>query len=231
MSKKLSFKEALERPEQGQTAFHPRSAFPAVKVHLRRTSPIRRPVDLARQFVSYGLSLRKAHEALNRLTEGETVALELACPDFDQSVDRLAEMGIDARRVSMPVVDPRHVRESYGLTQTEFADRFLLNVDTIRNWEQGRNAPDPSARLLLKLIEEYPQVVEAVLSGFLAFQQGTYQLTLNQGTFQTQVAVQNYADIVANIVKVWGEVAAAHLEATLNTRIEIKAHSWIVGSN
>lgn len=140
-------------------------------------------------------------------------------------------MGIDARRVSMPVVDPRHVRESYGLTQTEFADRFLLNVDTIRNWEQGRNAPDPSARLLLKLIEEYPQVVEAVLSGFLAFQQGTYQLTLNEGTFQTQVAVQNYADIVANIVKVWGEVAAAHLEATLNTRIEIKAHSWIVGSN
>ena len=226
MSKRSSFKEALERQERGQTAFHPRSAFPAVKVHLRRTDPIRRPVDLARQFVSYGLSLRKAHEALNRLAEGETVALELACRDFDQSVDQLAKLGIDARQVTLPVVDPRHVRETYRLTQKEFADRFLLNVDTIQNWEQGRNAPDPSARLLLKIIEEYPQVVEAVLSGYFAFQEGAYRLSLNVGTFQTQVAVQNYADLV----KVWGKVAL-HLETTLSGRIETKAHSWIVKSN
>ncbi len=229
MSMKLSFKEALERQERGQTAFHPPSAFP-VKVRLRRTDPIRRPVDLARQFVSYGLSLRKAHEALNRLAEGETVALELACHDFDQLVDQLAKLGIDARRVTMPVVDPRHVRETYGLTQTEFADRFLLNVDTIRNWEQGRNAPDPSARLLLKIIEEYPQVVEAVLSGYFAFREGAYRLSLNGATFQTHVAVQNYTDLV----KVWGKVAshlATHLEATLNARIETKAHSWNIKLN
>jgi hypothetical protein len=63
----------------------------------------------------------------------------------------LAELGIDLRRVKMPAVDPRHVREIFGLTQAEFADRF--------------HAPDPSARLLLKVIEEYPQVIEAILGG------------------------------------------------------------------
>ncbi len=72
----------------------------------------------------------------------------------------------------MPTVDPRHVREIFGLTQAEFADRFLLNIDTIRNWEQGRNEPDPSARLLLKVIEEYPQVIEAILSGISPSKKG-----------------------------------------------------------
>jgi DNA-binding transcriptional regulator YiaG len=165
MPKKLSFKEALERQGRGQTESRPRTAFPAVKVHLRRTDPVSRPIDLARLLVSRGLSLRKAHEAVNRLAQGETVALELACADIDRSVDQLARLGIDARQVKMPTVDPRHVREIFGLTQAEFADRFLLNIDTIRNWEQGRNDPDPSARLLLKVIEEYPQVIEAILSG------------------------------------------------------------------
>jgi DNA-binding transcriptional regulator YiaG len=165
MSKKLSFKEALERQDGGPTESRPRTAFPAAKVHLRRTDSISRPIDLARQLVSCGLSLRKAHEAVNRLAEGETVALELTCADSDHAIDRLAKLGIDARRVEMPTVDARHIREIFGLTQAEFADRFLLNIDTIRNWEQGRNAPDPSARLLLKVIEEYPQVIEAILSG------------------------------------------------------------------
>jgi len=165
MSKKLSFKEALERREQDQTESRQRTAFPAAKVHLRRIDAIGRPIDLARLLVSCGLSLRKAHEAVNRLAGGETVALELVCANIDRSIDQLAKLGIDARRVEMPAVDPRHVREIFGLTQAEFADRFLLNIDTIRNWEQGRNAPDPSARLLLKVIEEYPQVIEAILSG------------------------------------------------------------------
>jgi DNA-binding transcriptional regulator YiaG len=222
MSKKLSFKEALERQEQGQTASRPRSAFPAVKVHLRRTDPIRRPVDLARQFVSYGLSLRRAHEALNRLAEGETVALELVCGDFDLLVDQLAKLGIGARRVTMPAVDPRHVREAYGLTQTEFADRFLFNVDTIRNWEQGRNAPDPAARLLLKIIEEYPQVVEAVLTGYLALQEGAYKLSLNGSAVQTQFALQNYADLAQLLGKF-----VADFGATLDARIEPGAYSWM----
>jgi DNA-binding transcriptional regulator YiaG len=165
MSKKLLFKEALERREGGQTESRPRTASPTVKVHLRRTDSISRPIDLARLLVSCGLSLRKAHEAVNRLAQAETVALELAGADIHRSICQLAELGIDARRVKMPAVDPRHVREIFGLTQAEFADRFLLNIDTIRNWEQGRNAPDPSARLLLKVIEEYPHVIEAILGG------------------------------------------------------------------
>ena len=165
MSKKLSFKEALARPEQGQAGSRPPTVFPTQRAHLRRTAALRRPVDLARLLLSCGLSLRKAHEAVGRLAEGRTVAFELAGRDFDQSADQLAALGIEARQVASPAVDARRVREAYGLTQAEFADRFLLSVDTIRNWEQGRNAPDPAARLLLKIIEDYPEVAEAVLTG------------------------------------------------------------------
>jgi DNA-binding transcriptional regulator YiaG len=210
MSTKLSFKEALERQEQGQTASHPRSAFPAIKVHLRRTDPISRPVDLARLLTSFGLSLRKAHQAVDRLAEGEIVALELACPDFDQSVNQLAKLGIDARRVSVPVVDPRRIRENFGLTQTEFADRFLLNLDTIQNWEQGRNDPDPSARLLLKIIEKLPQVVEAILSEDAVLPKSNYLNSLRAATFPTHRA------------------ALASISTKLDTRFETYPYSWVV---
>jgi DNA-binding transcriptional regulator YiaG len=227
MSKRLSFKEALEQRERGQTASRPRTAFPTVKAHLRRTDPIRRPVDLARQLVLCGVSLRKAHEAVNRLAEGKTVALELGRRDFDQSVDQLAKLGIGARRVTMPMVNPRYVREIYGLTQVEFADRFLLNVDTIRNWEQERNTPDPSARLLLKIIEDYPQIVEAVLlNEHVPLQGGPYRFSLSGASLQTQVAVQNYN----GLAQLRGETAlclAAHFGATLNARIETNGYSWM----
>ena len=231
MSKKLSFKEALERQERDRTEPRSRSAFPAVKAHLRRTAPISRPIDLARLLVSCGLSLRKAHEAVNRLAEGKTVALDLACPDIDQSIDQLAELGVDARRVKMPEVDPLHVRRSFGLTQPEFADRFLLNVDTIRNWEQGRNVPDPSARLLLKVIEEYPQVIEAILGGYAAAcQESAYRISFKGVEVQRQVAIQTYTSA---IIQVWralsASLAAPHrIDASLSTHVNAQSYSWVV---
>ena len=33
-----------------------------------------------------------------------------------------------------------------------------------RNWEQGRTAPDPAARVLLIVIDQYPGIVEAALT-------------------------------------------------------------------
>ena len=52
-----------------------------------------------------------------------------------------------------------------GLSQAEFAIRFGLELDTLQNWEQGRNQPDPAARLLLKVIELHPEVVAGVFAG------------------------------------------------------------------
>jgi putative transcriptional regulator len=61
-------------------------------------------------------------------------------------------------------VDVRAIRQHLGLSQTQFARRFGFNLDAIQNWEQGRRFPDSTARVLLKVIEKNPQVVEEALA-------------------------------------------------------------------
>jgi putative transcriptional regulator len=55
--------------------------------------------------------------------------------------------------------DIRALRERFGCTQPEFADRFGIPVGTLRNWEQDRYVPDPVGQLLLCLIARYPKLV------------------------------------------------------------------------
>ena len=59
-------------------------------------------------------------------------------------------------------VDVRALRTRLGLLQTEFAARFGLSIATVRDWEQGRSKPDRQARILLRVIEAAPEVVEGV---------------------------------------------------------------------
>lgn len=70
---------------------------------------------------------------------------------------------LDEREYLAPRVDVRAVRERLGMTQQAFADSFCLPVGTIRNWEQGRRAPDGPARVLLRLLARSPEVALAVL--------------------------------------------------------------------
>ena len=59
----------------------------------------------------------------------------------------------------------RIVRGRTGLTQTAFAARIGVPVETVRNWEQGKRSPRGPARALLKVIEEAPDAAFAVLGG------------------------------------------------------------------
>jgi putative transcriptional regulator len=58
----------------------------------------------------------------------------------------------------------RNVRGQTGLTQTAFAARIGVPVETVRNWEQGKRSPRGPARALLKVIEQAPDAAFAVLS-------------------------------------------------------------------
>ena len=75
----------------------------------------------------------------------------------------LARLGVSASLIQRPRVDVRAIRQRSGLSQAEFAIRFGFEVDTVQNWEQGRNTPDPAAQVLLKVIETRPDVVDEVL--------------------------------------------------------------------
>lgn len=48
----------------------------------------------------------------------------------------------------------KELRESLGLSQSKFAERFYLSVRTLQNWEQGyRETPTYVIKLIEKIIE------------------------------------------------------------------------------
>jgi len=55
--------------------------------------------------------------------------------------------------------DVRVLRERYHLSQDKFASMLGISVGTLRNWEQGRRAPEGPARVLLNLVERNPNIV------------------------------------------------------------------------
>jgi putative transcriptional regulator len=57
----------------------------------------------------------------------------------------------------------RNVRGQTGLTQSAFAARIGVPVETVRNWEQGKRSPRGPARALLKVLEQAPAAAFAVL--------------------------------------------------------------------
>lgn len=63
-----------------------------------------------------------------------------------------------------PSVNVRAVRIRLNLTQEEFAIRYGMTIARVRDWEQGRSAPDSVARAYLTVIERAPKAVERALA-------------------------------------------------------------------
>ena len=163
MSTKSSFRAALERWGGPKEKSPDRSGSP-VRLVLTLDDDVAKPVSVARLLVSHSMSLRKAHDALNRLADGETVAVELQAEDPRELVSGFAALGVKAFPIESPQTDVRRVRKRLDLSQTEFCIRFGLELDTVQNWEQGRYRPDPAAQILLSVIEAYPECVDSVLT-------------------------------------------------------------------
>ena len=64
------------------------------------------------------------------------------------------------------VPDVRAIRRQLHMTQHEFADAYRIPLATLKNWEQGRRAPDAPAAAYLQAISREPLVIrEALLQG------------------------------------------------------------------
>lgn len=61
-------------------------------------------------------------------------------------------------------VDVKGIRNKLGMSQREFAARFGLKLDSLRNWEQDKRVPDSSARVLLTIIDREPDAVKKALA-------------------------------------------------------------------
>ena len=57
----------------------------------------------------------------------------------------------------------RVIRRALKLSQEDFATRFQIPLGTLRDWEQGRKAPDAAARAYLMVIGRNPAAVSEAL--------------------------------------------------------------------
>jgi putative transcriptional regulator len=55
--------------------------------------------------------------------------------------------------------DVKRIRANYNLSQGEFAALLGISVATLRNWEQGRRAPEGPARILLQVAAKHPEAL------------------------------------------------------------------------
>jgi DNA-binding transcriptional regulator YiaG len=63
------------------------------------------------------------------------------------------------------VVDLVALRERLHLTQEQFAERYMLPLRTIQEWEQRRRQPSVPARVLLHAISRDPEAIHTALNG------------------------------------------------------------------
>jgi putative transcriptional regulator len=64
-----------------------------------------------------------------------------------------------SRAFEIATPDVKRIRAQYQLSQSEFAALMGISVATLRNWEQGRRAPEGPARVLLQVAAKHPDAV------------------------------------------------------------------------
>ncbi|EBS4084831.1 transcriptional regulator [Salmonella enterica subsp. enterica serovar Newport] len=68
-----------------------------------------------------------------------------------------------SRTFNIDAMKIKEIRQASGLSQSKFAELISVNVDTLRNWEQGRRSPTGPAKALLRAIANDPRnVIQAL---------------------------------------------------------------------
>lgn len=139
------------------------SGSPAVFV-LRLALDGSRPrtIDATHALARRGLSMLRAKRAIESLVEKGRVFVDLpTVEDTEALTADLAKAGIAAAWIQPDLtVNVRELRERLRLTREQFAIRYGLEVETLRNWETGKREPDTTARSYLRAIANAPEPVE-----------------------------------------------------------------------
>jgi putative transcriptional regulator len=156
-------KERFERLGPIRAVDRVQSGSAAVLV-LRLPNPpaIPRPIDAMFALARRGMTMLRAKRAIETLIETGRVFVELPTVEsIEALVGELKASGVAAASIDANKrIDVRALRERLGLTQEQFALRFGLEVDTLRNWEAGRRSLDAAAGSYLRAISNDPDAVE-----------------------------------------------------------------------
>ena len=165
MSMNSALRDRLARPGPVRDADPPPSfSGDEVSLVLRRVGRLDKRVSAIRRLHAAGLTLRAAHAVIGRLAEQDLAVCGVA---GDASIPSLAAdlaaLNIHVhRRRAMDVKLIARVRKRHGLSQREFAELLGLDVNTLQNWEQGRNKPDAAALSLVLAFDQAPDMVSGV---------------------------------------------------------------------
>ena len=67
-----------------------------------------------------------------------------------------------ARKRSLPEINVKAERESLAMTQKAFAGVLGVSTRTVEAWETGRSTPSPTARNLMYLISQQPDLINVL---------------------------------------------------------------------
>lgn len=62
------------------------------------------------------------------------------------------------KRMFQPPPPANEIRAKLQLSQTAFAGLMGVSLRTLQDWEQGRREPASSARMLLRIAQQHPEV-------------------------------------------------------------------------
>ena len=71
--------------------------------------------------------------------------------------------GMRVTVVEMP--DVKAIRRTLRMSQRRFAAAYRIPLSTLKNWEQGRRAPDAPAAAYLRAIKRRPKAVMEAVAG------------------------------------------------------------------
>jgi len=162
MSTFSALKERFERLGPVQVIGPPPSfSGELVPLVLRLDGALDKPVAIVRRLYAAGLTLRSGHTLINRLAETRFAVCRIAeGADIPALAAALATMNVHTfRRRHLEPGLIAEVRARHGLSQREFAEVLGIDIDTLQNWEQGRNRPDAAALGLVMAYDKAPDVV------------------------------------------------------------------------
>lgn len=85
---------------------------------------------------------------------------------FDELVESVREGAVvlrgevpPGRQFEIEATDVKDIRESFNISQREFAGLLGISADTVQNWEQGRRKPRGAAQVLLMVAKKHPEAL------------------------------------------------------------------------
>jgi hypothetical protein len=112
-----------------------------------------------------GLTMLKAKRAIEAALERGRVIVGVPIVESpDILAGELRAAGFAPTFLTPRAPDVRELRERLGLTREQFALRYGLDIDAIRNWEYGRREPDTAAKSYLTVIDRDPEQVAKTLA-------------------------------------------------------------------